>query len=64
LASAGGLFARALPVVLLTVLVFFNGYVWAMATKIEYRAEFLDPLIDDLRFTLVARNRYHAHIGR
>jgi hypothetical protein len=42
LASAGGLFARALPVVLLTVLVFFNGYVWAMATKIEYRAEFLD----------------------
>ncbi len=35
LASAGALFARALPVVLLTVLVFFNTYVWAMATKIS-----------------------------
>jgi hypothetical protein len=35
LASVGALFARALPVVLLTVLVFFNGYVWAMATKIS-----------------------------
>jgi hypothetical protein len=34
LASAGALVARALPVVLLTVLVFFNGYVWSMATKI------------------------------
>lgn len=30
----------------------------------EYRSEFLDPLIDDLRFTLVARNRYRAHIAR
>jgi hypothetical protein len=35
LASTGVLFARALPVVLLTVLVFFNGYVWSMATKIS-----------------------------
>jgi hypothetical protein len=34
LASAGALVARALPVVLLTVLVFFNGYVWSMASKI------------------------------
>jgi hypothetical protein len=34
LASAGALVTRALPVVLLTVLVFFNGYVWSMATKI------------------------------
>ncbi len=34
LASVGALVARALPVVLLTVLVFFNGYVWSMATKI------------------------------
>jgi hypothetical protein len=25
----------------------------------EYRSHFLDPLIDDLRLTLVARNRYH-----
>ncbi|WP_246227707.1 hypothetical protein [Mycolicibacterium helvum] len=34
LASVGGLFARALPVVLLTVLVFFNGPVWSMAATI------------------------------
>ena len=24
----------------------------------EYRARFLDPLIDDLKLTLLARNRY------
>jgi hypothetical protein len=35
LATIGELMARALPVVLLTVLVFFNGYVWSMATKIS-----------------------------
>jgi hypothetical protein len=35
LASAGALVTRALPVVLLTVLVFFNGFVWSMATKID-----------------------------
>lgn len=35
LASVGTLVARALPVVLLTVLVFFNGYVWSMAAKIS-----------------------------
>jgi hypothetical protein len=35
LASVGALVARVLPVVLLTVLVFFNGYVWSMATKIS-----------------------------
>ena len=34
LASAGALVTRALPVVLLTVLVFFNGFVWSMASKI------------------------------
>lgn len=33
--SVGALFARALPVVLLTVLVFFNGYVWSMAASIS-----------------------------
>lgn len=33
--SVGALFARALPVVLLTVLVFFNGHVWSMATSIS-----------------------------
>ena len=35
LTSVGALTARALPVVLLTVLVFFNGFVWSMATKIS-----------------------------
>jgi hypothetical protein len=34
LASLGQLFVRALPVVLLTVLVFFNTYVWTMASTI------------------------------
>jgi hypothetical protein len=29
----------------------------------EYRSQFLDPLIDDLRLTLVARNRYRAHVS-
>lgn len=29
----------------------------------EYRSEYLDPLVDDLRLTLVARSRYRAAIG-
>ncbi|MDV3130288.1 hypothetical protein M1247_35665 [Mycobacterium sp. 21AC1] len=35
LAAVGGLFVRALPVVLLTVLVFFNTYVWVMASTLS-----------------------------
>jgi hypothetical protein len=35
LAFLGALFVRALPVVLLTVLAFFNTYVWAMASTIS-----------------------------
>jgi hypothetical protein len=35
LAAAGGLVIRALPVVLLTILVFFNGQVWLMAATIS-----------------------------
>ena len=35
LASVGSLFVRALPVVLLTVLVFFNSYVWVMASTLS-----------------------------
>jgi hypothetical protein len=35
LAFLGPLFVRALPVVLLTVLVFFNTYVWSMASTIS-----------------------------
>lgn len=34
LALVGGLLARALPVILLTVLVFFNTYVWLMAAYV------------------------------
>ena len=30
----------------------------------EYRKQFLDPLIDDLRALLVARNRYRAYVAR
>jgi len=37
LAAAGTLLIRALPVVLLTVLVFFNTYVWVMASTISRR---------------------------
>ena len=35
LAAVGNLFIRALPVVLLTVLVFFNTYVWLMAALVS-----------------------------
>ncbi|BBY27243.1 hypothetical protein [Mycolicibacterium sediminis] len=35
LRAAGRLFARALPVVLLTVLVFFNASVWSIATNLD-----------------------------
>ncbi len=28
----------------------------------DYRTRFLDPLIDDLRLTLVARSRYRAAV--
>ena len=35
LASLGALLVRALPVMLLTVLVFFNGHVWTMATTVS-----------------------------
>jgi hypothetical protein len=35
LTLAGTLFVRALPVVLLTVLVFFNSYVWLMASTVS-----------------------------
>ena len=29
----------------------------------EYRSTFLDPLIDDLHATLIARNRYHRTVA-
>jgi hypothetical protein len=33
------------------------------ASDAEYRARFFDPLIDDLRLTLTARNRYRAAVA-
>ncbi|MGB3483525.1 MAG: hypothetical protein WBB07_15085 [Mycobacterium sp.] len=51
LASMGSLFMRALPVVLLTVLVFFNSYVWLMAATIS-RARLWTALI--LMFAVAA----------
>jgi hypothetical protein len=31
----------------------------------EYRSQFLDPLIDDLKLTLLARNRYrHSPVSK
>lgn len=29
----------------------------------DYRVQFLDPLTDDLRLTLVARDRYRAYVS-
>jgi hypothetical protein len=39
-------------------------YISARATgDADYRSRFLDPLIDDLRLTLIARNRYRAAVS-
>jgi hypothetical protein len=39
-------------------------YVCARAVgDAEYRGQFVDPVIDDLRVTLIARNRYHAFLS-
>lgn len=43
----------------LTALTFMYLAARAVADK-EYRAQFLDPLIEDLRLTLVARDRYRT----
>jgi hypothetical protein len=66
----GTLFGMTLPVpqALIHVAMFLGAltfmYVSARAVGDgEYRSEFLDPLVDDLRLTLVARNRYRAHIS-
>jgi hypothetical protein len=57
-----------LPQALVHVLMFLGAltfmYVSARAVGDgEYRTEFLDPLVDDLRSTVVARNRYRARIS-
>lgn len=55
------------PQALIHVTMFLGGltfmYVSARAVvDAEYRVRFLDPLIDDLKLTLIARNRYRAHV--
>ena len=57
LAFVGALFVRALPVVLLTVLVFFNTYVWSMASTISRPRLWLALL-----FLGAHRGRVH-HLG-
>lgn len=57
-----------LPQALFHVSLFLGGLTFmylcarAVADK-EYRVQFVEPLIDDLRLTLVARNRYRHHIA-
>ena len=43
----------------LTALTFMYLAARAVSDK-EYRAEFLDPVLDDLRLTLMARDRYRT----
>jgi hypothetical protein len=55
-----------LPQALVHVLMFLGAltfmYVSARAVGDgEYRTEFLDPLVEDLRTTVTARNRYRSH---
>lgn len=67
--SEGTVFGMMIPVpqALIHVTMFLGAltfmYVSARAVvDTEYRERFLDPLIDDLKLTLLARNRYRAHV--
>ncbi|GLP80851.1 hypothetical protein [Mycobacterium antarcticum] len=67
--SEGTVFGMTIPVpqALIHVTMFLGAltfmYVSARAVvDTEYRERFLDPLIDDLKLTLLARNRYRAHV--
>ena len=56
------------PQSLIQVSMFLGGmtfmYISARAVgDADYRSRFLDPLIDDLRLTLVARSRYRAVVS-
>ena len=44
---------------MLTAITFMYLAAKAVTDK-EYRSQFLDPLLDDLRLTLVARDRYRS----
>lgn len=69
MANAAAVFANILGLVLpvpralayttlfLGSLTFMYVSAWAV-TDAEYRSTFFDPLIDDLKLTMVARNRY------
>jgi hypothetical protein len=68
--SDGQLLGMTLPVpqALIQISMFLGAmtfmYVSARAVgDAEYRSRFFDPLVDDLRLTLIARNRYRAHIS-
>lgn len=48
---------------MLTAITFMYLSAKAVTDK-EYRSQFLDPLLDDVRLTLVARDRYHTALAR
>jgi hypothetical protein len=65
--SDGTLLGMTIPVpqALIQITLFLGGltfmYISARAVGDgEYRSQFLDPLIDDLKLTLLARNRYRG----
>ena len=65
--SNGTLLGMTIPVpqALIQITLFLGGltFMYISARSVgdgEYRTEFLDPLIDDLQLTLIARNRYRA----
>jgi hypothetical protein len=69
-ATQGTMLGMTLPVpeALIHVTIFIGAmtfmYVSARAVGDgEYRSQFLDPLIDDMRLTLVARNRYRTAVA-
>lgn len=68
--SDGTLLGMTIPVpeALIQITLFLGAltfmYVSARAVgDADYRAQFVDPLVDDLRLTLVARNRYYAFLA-
>ncbi|BBY83319.1 integral membrane protein [Mycolicibacterium pulveris] len=68
--SDGTLLGMTIPVpqALLHVTMFLGAltFMYVSARSVgdsDYRTQFLDPLTDDLRLTLVARNRYRAYVS-
>jgi hypothetical protein len=48
---------------MLTAITFMYLSAKAVTDK-EYRSQFLDPLLDDVRLTLVARDRYRSSLPK